>query len=643
MNVYQKAQGYVRRSARKLSTLVYSLNRGQKKRVLVFLDSLSFLVSIYLAFCFRFGIQVPLANIWRYHWLIIALILIKVFVFQALGIYRPVLRYTGGEFLATAFKAVLLSLSTLVVLAYLLESFQLPRTVLINDALLTLLFIVSIRLSMRYLTRNLQTLAIATPNQKPERVVIYGAGASGSELAQALANNFTYRLIGFVDDNPALHRHVVQGLTVYPPSDLFQIQCKRGLDTILLAMPSINGQRRKQIITYLQTLNVQVKTVPSVSEILSGDISVSKIRQIDIADLLGREQVAPNLELLQTDITGKSVLVTGAGGSIGSELCRQIAAQHPDCLILFELNEFALYNIDIELTESFPTLNKVACLGTVTDATYLQYLMKQHQVATVYHAAAYKHVPLVEANPSQGILNNIQGTLTAVRCAINCGVAKFVLISTDKAVRPTNVMGASKRVAELILQALADLYPSTCLTMVRFGNVLGSSGSVVPRFRQQIAEGKSITLTHPNITRYFMSIPEAASLVIQAGAMSQGGEVFLLNMGEPVRIQDLAIQMIRLSGLEPGRDVDIRITGLRPGEKIYEELLIDCDNAKPTRHPKIFCAHELKVSWEILEPQLAILFFHARQNDYHACLRILQKIVPEYQRSPQSHLVHLKV
>jgi FlaA1/EpsC-like NDP-sugar epimerase len=642
MIAFQKVQNRARRSALRLSTLVHALDRRQKRKVLILLDSFSFLLSIALAFWFRFGIGAPEGDIWRYKGLIVALLVIKILVFRLLGIYRPVLRYTGGEFLSTAFKAVLLSSSALVVLAYLLESFQLPRSVLINDALLTLLFVVSIRLSMRYLTHNLQTFAIAPHHQQPERVVIYGAGASGSELAQALENNLAYRLIAFVDDNPVLHHHVVQGLTVCAPTDLPLLKRKRGVDTVLLAMPSINGQRRNQIINNIQSLEVQVKTVPSVSEILSGDVSISKIRQIDIADLLGREQVAPNLELLQTDITRKAVLVTGAGGSIGSELCRQIAAQHPSVLILFELNEFALYSIDLELTESSPLLHKVACLGTVTDATYLKYLMKHYQIDTVYHAAAYKHVPLVEANPSQGIINNIQGTLTAARCAIDCGVNKFVLISTDKAVRPTNVMGASKRVAELILQALADLHPSTCLTMVRFGNVLGSSGSVVPRFRQQIAEGKPITLTHPEITRYFMSIPEAASLVIQAGAMSRGGEVFLLNMGEPVKIQALAMQMIRLSGLEPGKDIEIKITGLRPGEKIYEELLIDCDNAQPTQHAKIFCAHEVKVTWDVLEPELATLFFHARQNDHQGCLRELRKIVPEYQRSPQFELAPMK-
>jgi FlaA1/EpsC-like NDP-sugar epimerase len=623
----------------KLKSLDSSLSRQQKRLILTSFDIIFFLVSIYSAFVFRFGFEDAWKEIFKSSLLVLLLLSIKISVFQKMGMYRPILRYTGFEFILTALKAVMISSGTLAVLTYLLNylpvpadlesSFLLPGSVLINDALLTLLFVAGIRLAMRYAADSV--IALANASKATERVVIYGAGSCGSQLAQALAQNHAYRLVAFVDDDVFLHKHVVQGLTVYSPAYLPELKTKKDFDTILLAMPSIDGLRKQEILDNLQDLAVKVKTVPSISEILSGQVSISRIRNIEISDLLGREQVAPVKELLQMDVTDKSVLVTGAGGSIGSELCRQIAKQQPKCLVLYDVCEFALYNMDMELAETYPNLHRVACLGSVTEEAHLSAVLRKYQVDTVYHAAAYKHVPLVEANPAPGILNNVFGTLTAARCASESGVSKFVLISTDKAVRPTNVMGATKRVAELILQALAEqAETTTCFTMVRFGNVLGSSGSVVPRFRQQIAEGKAITLTHPDMTRYFMSIPEAASLVIQAGAMATGGEVFLLDMGEPVRIYDLAMQMIRLSGLEPGKDLDIEITGLRPGEKIYEELLIDTANARRTRQPKIFCAYEASMSWSILSLRLDKLLFYAQHNNYGGILSELQAIVPEY-------------
>jgi FlaA1/EpsC-like NDP-sugar epimerase len=343
----------------------------------------------------------------------------------------------------------------------------------------------------------------------------------------------------------------------------------------------------------------------------------------------------PYPELLSVNITGKSVLVTGAGGSIGSELCRQIAQLEPKCLVMYEMSEFALYSIDLELAETYPHLQRGAYLGNVTEQLPFQNVLRKHQVDTIYHAAAYKHVPIVEGNPALGIYNNVQGTLSVAQAAIACKVANFVLISTDKAVRPTNVMGASKRVAELVIQSLADLNHSTCFTCVRFGNVLDSSGSVVPRFRKQIANGLPITVTHKDITRYFMSIPEAVRLVIQAGAMSTGGEVFLLEMGEPIRIYDLAQQMIRLSGLEPGKDIEIQVTGLRPGEKLYEELLIDQTKAEPTKHPRVFSAKEHKLSWDILEGKLEKLLFQTQTGNYPELINHLKELVTEYQPSNQ--------
>lgn len=615
--------------AKKIEGIVKSLSRRQKRSLLLLGDVILFILSIYSALWFRFEFWDLNLTIWRYVELIPLAILIKSIVFQKIGIYRSVLRYGGSAFIRLAFKAVLLSSGLLAVMAYFIEPLQAPRSVIVNDAFLTFFLVVNFRLLIRWVIYRLNY--ITDDRCSDEKVVIYGAGYAGAQLAQALARNPAYRIIAFVDDNPSLQNHFVEGIPVFSTTDLSQIFATKGFETILLAMPSINGQRKQEILKSLQSFQVTVKTVPSISEILSGNISISKLRNIDIVDLLGREQVAPNKDLLQLDITGKSVLVTGAGGSIGSELCRQIVKQKPKCLVLYEINEFALYSIDIELAEAYPDINRIACLGSINDEDFFKKALNEYQVNTVYHAAAYKHVPLVEANPDRGILNNSLGTLTAARCAIECGVNKFVLISTDKAVRPTNVMGATKRVAELILQALADRKNiSTCFTMVRFGNVLGSSGSVVPRFRQQIAQGEPITVTHLNITRYFMSIPEAASLVVQAGAMSKGGEVFLLDMGEPVRIYDLAVQMIRLSGLEPGKDIEIKITGLRPGEKIYEELLIDTANAKPTQHPKIFCAHEAKIPWEVLQPRLESLFFYAQRNNHQNSRLELQKIVPEY-------------
>ncbi len=613
-------------------SIAASLSRPQKRLILLSLDTAVFLVAIYGAFGLRFSSLLPVQQTWPYLWLILLLIVIKPLVFLVTGMYRPVLRYAGLEFLLTATKAVLFSSGAFVLLAYLFEFLQLPRSVLLNDALLTLLLVVGVRLSLRWLVNTL--IGLPRQNQTPERIVIYGAGSAGSQLAQSLVHHPSYQPVAFVDDDPSLANQNIQGLPVYAPSTLPRLQLQKPFDTILLAMPSVDRIRKRQILEGLQFLSLPVKTVPCVGEILSGQVSISEIRNIDIADLLGREEVIPDPELLQMNITGKTVLVTGAGGSIGSELCRQIAQQQPKCLVLYELGEFALYSIDMELAEAYPTLKCVACLGSVNDEKRLAGVLTQYQVDTIYHAAAYKHVPLVEANPAPGIINNVVGTWTTVRCAIDCGVANFVLISTDKAVRPTNIMGASKRVAELIVQALAERSGiSTRFTIVRFGNVLDSSGSVVPRFRKQIAEGQAITVTHPEMTRYFMSIPEAARLVIQAGAMGKRGEIFLLDMGEPVRIYDLALQMIQLSGLVPGKDIDIKITGLRPGEKLHEELLVDSAKARPTQHPKIFCAQEAKIHWEFLQPLLEALVQKTRTDDLVAIRAELQRLVPEYQPS----------
>jgi len=607
----------------------HALSRTKKRRLLIICDTFLFLLAITSAFLIRFNFVYPITKIFNFSWQIILLIVIKTIVFRWKGMYRPILRYTDTEFLATATQAVIYSSGTQIILAYFLGEWPLPRSILIIDALLTFIFVIYLRLIIAWGFRQLKNRA--NQDQHIERLIIYGAGVAGSQLAHSLIHEPGYDLIAFVDDNPELHQQLIKGIPVYSPKELNQLYQQKPFDTAILAIPSLSKQRRREIIENLQQLPILVKTIPSLGEILANKVAINEIRSIDVTDLLGREEVQPDSRLLSINITGKSVLVTGAGGSIGSELSRQIAQLEPECLILYEIGEFSLYNINLELAEKYPEVHCIAYLGSVTDESHLIEILKKHKVDTVYHAAAYKHVPLVEANPSQGVYNNVYGTLVAAKAAIAAEVDHFVLISTDKAVRPTNVMGASKRVAELVIQALSDLpTTNTCFAIVRFGNVLDSSGSVVPLFRRQIAQRQAITVTHREVTRYFMSIPEAVRLVIQAGAMAKGGEVFLLDMGEPIRIYDLALQMIRLSGLVPERDIKIEITGLRPGEKLYEELLIDGDNINPTQHPKVFSAYEYKLGWSELEPLLDILLIKAKTNQHRDVVIYLQKLVPEY-------------
>jgi FlaA1/EpsC-like NDP-sugar epimerase len=612
-----------------LDKLINAVPKERKYTIVTLVDIILFAISITAAIGFESGLDLLPTEMWYQSNFVVLEIAIKIGLFWGFSIYQQVLRHTDGEFLFTIAKAVLASCLTIAAIDRLFLVSAIPASVLLSDGMLTLILAISFRLGVRLIHEQMHR---SEDSGTKTGVVIYGAGSAGCFFAQALTRESGKKLICFVDDNPALQGKTVQGIGVYAPAELLKLKVSIGFEEILLAMPSIDAQRKRDLSQKLQILGVPVKTVPSITELLSGDLSVNKVPELDIENLLGRKAIAARPELLQHDITDRVVLVTGGGGSIGSELCRQIAKQNPKMLLVYELHEFALYQMDMELTEQYPTLNKVACLGSVTDTQTLTRVLQKYQVETVYHAAAYKHVPIVEANPISGMINNISGTLTAAKCAIACGVNKFVLISTDKAVRPTNIMGATKRVAELVLQGLADLPTHhTCFTMVRFGNVLGSSGSVVPRFREQITSGKPITLTHADITRYFMTIPEAATLVIQAGAMANGGEVFLLDMGEPVKIYDLAVQMIRLHGMEPHEDVKIEITGLRPGEKIYEELLIDCDAALPTGHAKIFCAREAKLAWKELAPQLTSLLDAAADCAVTECVSVLHNLVPEYQ------------
>ncbi len=623
-----------RKLANKILKLANCLSRSSKRSLLIVTDCLIFCLTIYLAFSLRFNLSLEYQQIRPFFGEIFSLIAIKLLVFYLKGIYRPVVRYTGLEFLSSVLQAVLYSSGVLISLAYFQRDAFLPRSVLIIDALLTLVLVIGVRLLIRSVFHRLN-IYVSSVDREPT-IVIYGAGVVGCQLARSLQNDPHYRLLAFVDDNPDLQQRVIQGIRVYPPSQLALLHQKRAFDWVILAIPNADKTRKRQIIESLETLPIVIKTVPPLSKILSGEAAINQIRSVDVSELLGREEILPHPELLGKNVTGKAVLVTGGGGSIGSELCRQIALLKPKCLVIYELNEFSLYKIDLDLSENYADLAKYAYLGNVLDRNHLARVIQQHQIETIYHTAAYKHVPLVEANPSQGVYTNVWGSLNVAQTAIENSVSNLVLISTDKAVRPTNIMGASKRCAELVVQALAALpHTSTCCAIVRFGNVLDSSGSVVPRFREQIAQRKNITLTHRDIIRYFMSIPEAVRLVIQAGAMARGGEVFLLDMGEPVRIYDLALQMIRLSGLELGQDIDIEITGLRPGEKLYEELLIDTDKARPTAHPKIFCANEHFLAWDKLRIKLEQLLNYIQVNDRQGLVKSLQDLVPEYQPAQQ--------
>ncbi|GAA5214045.1 hypothetical protein GCM10025776_05110 [Corallincola platygyrae] len=462
--------------------------------------------------------------------------------------------------------------------------------------------------------------------------MIYGAGGSGRQLCIALRYSHEYAAVAFVDDDDTLAGTVIQGLKVLKPNDLSRLITKYSVKKVLLALPRASRKRRSQIISNLAPLSVEVLTVPNMPDIVSGKSKIDELRDVPIDDLLGRDTVAPHPTLMSADVLHKNVMVTGAGGSIGSELCRQILQQRPNRLVLFEISEFALYSIDKELTALSEELGVdveiVPLLGSVQRKNRLSATMSAFQIHTVYHAAAYKHVPLVEYNVVEGVRNNVFGTLFSGEAALETGVETFVLVSTDKAVRPTNVMGTTKRMAELSLQALAEISNTTRFSMVRFGNVLGSSGSVIPLFKRQIASGGPITVTHPEIIRYFMTIPEAAQLVIQAGAMGKGGDVFVLDMGEPVKIVDLARNLINLSGLQvrdednPEGDVEIQFTGLRPGEKLYEELLIG-DNVKTTSHERIMAADEVYLNWNELEVMLSKLDLACHNFDHDSIRALL--------------------
>jgi FlaA1/EpsC-like NDP-sugar epimerase len=554
-------------------------------------------------------------------------------IFVKFGLYRAIIRFIGFRTVWAIAQAVSIYAVIWGVIGFMIAVEGIPRSVILINWALTLLVIGGLRLSARWLF--LETYN--SSNSKRKNVVIYGAGSAGRQLSIALMQSKEYNPVAFLDDESKIHGHSINGLEIVSSSNLNRLINEKNVAEILLAIPSISRVRRNEIISFLESYPVLVRSLPGVAELAQGKVKVTDLHGISIEDLLGRDAVPVKEELLSFNILDKVVMVTGAGGSIGSELCRQILLLKPKILILYELNEFALYTIDKELLDlSVMNVEVFPILGSVNNTKRLSRVFKKFGVQTIYHAAAYKHVPMVEFNNSEGVSNNIFGTLNIAKTAIDEGVKTFVLISTDKAVRPTNTMGTTKRFAEMILQALSKEQNKTRFSMVRFGNVLDSSGSVIPLFKKQIKDGGPVTVTDKDIIRYFMTIPEAVELVIQAGAMGQGGDVFVLDMGEPIRIVDLAKKMIHLSGLQvkdstnPDGDIEIKYIGLRSGEKLYEELLIG-DNVLETDNPMIMRAQEGTLDWNDLKLLLDKLEKAINSDDQKKLRELLIKAVPEFE------------
>lgn len=611
----------------KIVRSLLSLSRLHKRLISITIDILGLCFVAMFAIWLRFGESVFPVTDYVPAILLLPLISLPLFIHQ--GLYRAVIRYIGHKFAITVIMSVSLVCVIWAAAIFMLD-LKYPRSAIVITWLLALFYISATRILARWiLSEGLSNKEM----QSRKRVVIFGAGSSGKQLLSAISKMMNLKVMGFIDDDRALQKHEIASIRVYAREELDKLIQNYGVSEVFLAIPSMSASRRKAILEWLEPYPVKVSTLPAMDEIVTGKVSFSDIREVAIEDLLGRDSVPAQPGLLSRCITHKTVMITGAGGSIGSELCRKVLRQRPKTLVLYEMSELALYYLEQELQHSkdLKKTQLIAILSSVLDEAKLRRVIECYGVNTIYHAAAYKHVPIVEHNIQEGIINNAFGTHIAAKVAAECGVNNFVLISTDKAVRPTNVMGASKRLAEIALQALQVEHPDTRFTMVRFGNVLGSSGSVIPLFRKQIAEGGPVTVTHKEITRYFMTIPEAASLVIQAGSMGAGGDVFVLDMGHPVKIADLARKVIKLSGLdvldESGNgDIEIKYTGLRPGEKLYEELLIG-DNVDGTDHPRIMRAHEDFISYAELMQEYIQLEQSLTQYDYDAVLEQLARIV----------------
>lgn len=629
---------------RDIVTILLDLNRPTKQAIQVLLDVVLIVVCFYSAMLLRLENNAFAFNplVWV---AFLPVLPITILVFRHLGLYRAILRFITGQVFRAIGIGAAVSVLVLIVMDNILSA-PIPRSVPgIYGALLVLT-----TGGLRFLFRNLLRRPVKTGR---EPVAIYGAGEAGRQLQNALFHGREYEPLLFIDDDPALQNTLIAGRRVYGPADLAWIATELKVRSVLLALPSIGRARRREIIQRIEPFGLEIKTIPGMADIISGRATFSELRRVTPEDLLGRDPVPPRAALMSQNIAGKVVLVSGAGGSIGSELCRQIVQYGPDTLVLLEISEFALYTIATELREAMVRTGRLVriepILGSVQDGERMRAVMAGFGVHTIYHAAAYKHVTLVEENVVEGVVNNVFGTRAIAEAAASLGVESFILISTDKAVRPTNFMGASKRMAELVCQALAGAQGRTTFSMVRFGNVLGSSGSVIPRFREQIQQGGPVTVTHREITRYFMTIPEAAQLVIQAGAMAKGGDVFVLDMGEPVKILDLAQSMIRLHGLkpyvieegdpaEPRRgDIAIKIVGMNKGEKLYEELLVGND-PKGTEHPRIMTASEVAMNGADLNAVLDRLRQACASLDVPAIREIFLEAALAYQ--PAEEEIH---
>jgi FlaA1/EpsC-like NDP-sugar epimerase len=631
-------------ATQKLAHTMLELPRSAKRLLALCVDICLCVLTVWLAICFRYETWVTLQG---NQWLAVAAApLLAIPLFVVFGLYRAIFRFAGREALVAVARAVGIYALLYSVIFTAIGFVDVPRTIGLLQPALLLLSVGAVRLVARQLLGESYEAKIRTGNTV--NVLIYGAGDSGVALAASLAKSKEMHVVGFLDDNPSLHRGLRMGIDVFNPKDLVTTVERLKVRDVLLAMPSISRTRRTEILKSLSTAKIAVRTLPTLSDLALGRVQTNDLRELDIEDLLGRDAVTPDAELIAKNIRNKTVLVTGAGGSIGSELCRQILLSDPTVLILVDLNEYALYTINEELLRlqgnSKDNITQIVpLLASVQDKQRLLHIFTKWFPNTIYHAAAYKHVPMVESNPLIAIQNNVFGTLYLTEAAIACGVQDLVLISTDKAVRPTNIMGATKRMAELVIQAHArsarQAGKSIRLSIVRFGNVLGSSGSVVPKFREQIKQGGPITLTHKDIVRYFMTIQEAAQLVIQASAMtdSEGmdAELFILDMGQPVKVIDLAKTMVQLSGLtildeyHPDGDIALSITGLRPGEKLYEELLIG-EDSKPTVHPKIYQAKEQYWQWDELIIKLKALNALTDTQSLLEVRTLLQEILPDY-------------
>jgi FlaA1/EpsC-like NDP-sugar epimerase len=618
----------------RISQHLVSMDRRAKIALMLVSDLVAMPICFFIAMLLRLG---DLQSTVRYgitpH-IVVGLVTIVVFVKSDL--YRAVIRFIDKHLLKSAGIGLGLAVATAYVISFFFSEQRLPRSALMIYWFIAFSYVVASRLSIRTFLRSNSS----GRNQSRKLVAIYGAGESGARLAEAMRVSDKYRAACFFDEELSLKNHSVAGLRVFHTSRLAEIAQQLELALVVLAIPSATAERRRQVMHTVRDAGLEIKTVHTMLELTDPKISIQSIREIKIEDLLGREPVPPRVDLFAKCVQGQNVLVTGAGGSIGSELCRQIMAVNPRTLHLLDHSEYSLYAIEQELRSRFPTMSIHLHLGSVCDAPLVERVMQAGSIDTAYHAAAYKHVPLVEANMAEGIRNNVVGAQVVAAAAEKCRVRTCVLISTDKAVRPTNIMGASKRIAELIFQAAAKPGSATTFCMVRFGNVLGSSGSVVPLFKKQIEQGGPITITHPNVVRYFMLIPEAAQLVIQAGAMAKGGEVFVLDMGEQIKIVDLARTMIEMGGLRekseltPDGDIEIRYVGLRPGEKLYEELLIG-NEATPSEHPRIMRTTEYSFAPEVLNRLIEDLMDACCTNSDELIMAAMQNLVQEY--SPQQH------